>query len=187
MPAEHPYRRNTDSPRRRYETRGHIRYLTCSCHDRLPLFKTNAIKDAFVEHLDATRHALGARLFAFVVMPEHFHLLVAPNLPEHPVPEFLSRLKRPFARRMIARWSELDAPILERITTPRGTRHFWQRGGGYDRNIFTTDELEEKINYIHENPVRRGLVESAADYRWSSAQWWQGRDDAIITMDRLNL
>ena len=33
----------------------------------------------------------------------------------------------------------------------------------------------EKVNYIHENPVRAGLVDRAAEYRWSSARVWQGR------------
>jgi len=51
---------------------------------------------------------------------------------------------------------------------------FWQRGGGYDRNLYTSKEVWEKIEYIHNNPVSRGLVGSPDEYRWSSAADYEG-------------
>ena len=45
---------------------------------------------------------------------------------------------------------------------------FWQTGGGYDRNVFTEQQLLQKIAYIHQNPVRRRLVERPGDWQWSS-------------------
>jgi len=39
------------------------------------------------------------------------------------------------------------------------------------------------IHYIHNNPVRRGLVDRAADWRWSSAAWYEGRRDGPLTVD----
>ena len=50
--------------------------------------------------------------------------------------------------------------------------HFWQRGGGYDRNVTEPSTLEKMMEYIHLNPVRRGLVEQATDWKWSSANWY---------------
>jgi putative transposase len=47
---------------------------------------------------------------------------------------------------------------------------FWQSGGGYDRNIDSGRTLLEMIDYIHLNPVRRGFVARAEDWKWSSAQ-----------------
>jgi hypothetical protein len=43
----------------------------------------------------------------------------------------------------------------------------------------------QKVNYIHENPARAGLVERAEDYRWSSVRWWKGRplEDEPLTVD----
>ena len=81
-----------------------------------------------------------------------------------------------------------DPAWLERLTArqPGGKveRHFWQPGGGYDRNIFSTKALMSVVNYIHANPVRRGLVEDPLDWEWSSARWWAGRrDDAKLAMD----
>jgi putative transposase len=47
---------------------------------------------------------------------------------------------------------------------------FWQRGGGYDRNLRGTGEVFEKIDYIHKNPLRKNLVESAEEWYWSSCK-----------------
>ena len=165
------------NPRRklhRYEGLNHARYLTCSCYHRLELFENDQIKDAFAEHLRFVQRVAVFDLFAWVVMPEHIHLLLRPAEPAQTVTQILRRLKGPFGRRVITRWRELDAPILKRINDHRGMPRFWQPGGGYDRNIFTDDELFEKINYIHANPVRRGLAEQPTEYRWSSAKFYDG-------------
>jgi len=52
--------------------------------------------------------------------------------------------------------------------------------------IFSEGMFMEKLNYIHQNPVRAGLVEKATDYRWSSARIWQGRpmENEPLLMDK---
>ena len=98
--------------RRRFEIPGHARYLTFSCYRRLPLFQNDAIKDTFVDRLRDARARYGFRLLAWVVMPEHVHLLIVPRLPETPVPLLLRAMKQSFAQRVVRRWRELRAPIL---------------------------------------------------------------------------
>jgi putative transposase len=166
---------------RRRESSGEGRYLTCSCYRRLALLGNDAIKSAFVARLADVRREVPFQLLAWVLMPEHFHLLVIPHLPEYPVDRLLYALKAPLAQRILRRWRELEAPILPRITDPRGRPHFWQVGGGYDRNV--VEEVEEKIGYIHANPVRRGLVATAEDWPWSSARWYAGRREGEVAID----
>jgi putative transposase len=63
-------------------------------------------------------------------------------------------------------------------------RHrFWQPGGGYDRNITSIETLHAMIDYIHANPVRRGLVTRAEDWQWSSAGWFAGMRPVKLEMD----
>lgn len=153
---------------RRRDGLGSARYLTCSCRHRLPLFANDRIKSAFVDHLVHVQADMEFRLYAWVIMPEHFHLLLKPGTTTQPISQILRRLKAPFARVVIARWRSLNAPILNRIEGEDGTIRFWQPGGGYDRNEYSDSEMLEKINYIHANPVRRGLATEASEYRWSS-------------------
>jgi len=75
---------------------------------------------------------------------------------------------------------------LERMTRQRGgrsERHFWQPGGGCDRNIDEPRTLWRMIDYIHLNPVRRRLVDCVADWRWSSAAWFQGEGTNSLDPD----
>ena len=74
--------------------------------------------------------------------------------------------------------------MTDRQPSGKECLRFWQRGGGYDRNIWSSKEMEEKVVYIHRNPVKRGLVEQAADWEWSSARWYNGARDSIIKVDR---
>ena len=61
---------------------------------------------------------------------------------------------------------------------------FWQAGGGYDRNVVEQDTLRTMIDYIHSNPVRRGLVDRPEDWTWSSARWYAGLHPVVLEMDR---
>ena len=80
------------------------------------------------------------------------------------------------------------SPFLQRLRDeqPNGTVHhrFWQRGGGYDRNLTSAEALRAVIDYLHANPVRRGLVASAEDWEWSSARWYAGLQPVKLEMDQ---
>ena len=80
---------------------------------------------------------------------------------------------------MIRRWREREARVLARMVDARGVVRFWQRGGGYDRNVRDHAELIEKIGYVHANPVRRGLVERDAEWSWSSARDYAGGSGVV--------
>jgi putative transposase len=158
---------------RRLEIPGHLRFLTFSCHQRLPLFENDKIKQVFVDRLMALQIEKPFELFAWVLMPEHVHMILRPRLPECSVADLMRALKRPTAERVLHRWKRLNAPVLARLKDRSGL-HFWQAGGGYDRNIIGESEFIEKMNYIHKNPCRRGLVTSATDWPFSSARWYAG-------------
>ncbi len=91
-------------------------------------------------------------LHAFVVMPNHVHLLLTPKAP---VPKLMQGLKGPTARR--------SHQILKRTG-----RAFWQEES-YDHGVRDEREFGRIRAYIEENPVRAGWVAVAQDYRWSSA------------------
>jgi putative transposase len=161
--------------RHRFEIEGQARFLTCSCCKRAPVFHDQRLCAMFANHLASVQTALEFKLFAWVLMPEHFHLLLLPRLPDAPVPRILHLLKGPFAR-----------SVLERVK--RGQFHvkvhpIWQPGGGYDRNIYSDDELFEKARYIDLNPVRRGLVKHAEEWPWSSARSHQGDMSSPVRTD----
>ena len=167
---------------RRREVPGVVRYVTFSCQRRLPLLGKPAIRDLFVERLLAARHEHGFELFAWVIMPEHVHLLMRPR-DDARLDAALRSLKTAVAKRVIARWRELRAPVLERIRTDQGTLRFWQKGGGFDRNVRDLGEFRREVRYVHQNPVKRGLVVKPEEWKWSSVRWWMGRWDGEVEWD----
>lgn len=147
--------------------------MTFSCHRRLPLLGRPAIRDVFATALALARRQHGFELIAWIVMPEHVHLLVRPR-PDAPLHESLRSLKTAVAKRVLSRWQDLRAPVLESLRTTTGSFRYWQKGGGFDRNVRDMDEFCREVQYIHRNPVTRGLVEQADQWTWSSVRWWMG-------------
>lgn len=67
-----------------------------------------------------------------------------------------------------------------------GPRVFWERRC-YDHNCRSVETTKEKINYCHNNPVRRGLVTEPGEYVWSSYNWYQGKRDVPLEIDEVLL
>jgi putative transposase len=144
------------------------------------------LREAFAEQLEVVHRLAAFQLIAWVIMPEHVHLLLIPSLPDWPVPRILTAIKRPFAELMIRRWRQLDAPILPRLFVAGQCYRFWMRGGGYDRNIESAPAVYTTIDYMHANPERRGLAMTAEQWRWSSARWYAGDRSGPVTLDPMD-
>jgi len=75
------------------------------------------------------------------------------------------------------------SPLLKKLTIQQRpgitTFRYWQEGPGYDRNLTESSTIVAAINYIHENPVHRGLCKRAIDWKWSSAHWFETSEEAV--------
>jgi putative transposase len=174
---------------RSYNIPGHAHELTFSCFHRLPLLSRDRTRQWFLDALGKAREKLNLLLWAYVVMPEHVHLLLYPNEPNYEMRLIRTALKVPVTRPALA-WLRENAPeFLDRLRDeqPNGkvSYRFWQRGGGYDRNVTDPLALRNMIDYIHMNPVRRGLVARPTDWPWSSARFYAGENDVLLPMDPL--
>ena len=114
--------------------------------------------------MEETRARHQARIYAYVLMPEHVHLLIN----EPPVillAQFLKSLKQTTSRRL------------------KGDRErFWQERY-FDANIHGEDARSEVIRYIHRNPVKRGLVSSPEQYRWSSFRHYATGERGVVVIE----
>jgi putative transposase len=150
-------------------------YITVVTKNRLPVFKTERMKEILCNAIDEARISAGILLFAYVVMIDHLHLITSRRSTTSDV---LRIIKGVTARRVIdylqenSYWSSLAK--LEHAVRERNFRHsLWQ----VEKNVlpvFSEGMFMEKVNYIHQNPVRAGLVGRAVEYRWSSARIWHG-------------
>jgi putative transposase len=165
---------------------GHAHELTFSCYSGFPFLNSERTCLWLADSINQARKNLNFALWAFVFMPEHVHMIVYPRDPIYEVEDIRKAIKEPVARKAIRHFAQHSPQWSPRITRRRGERTerlFWQSGGGFDRNITESKTLLAMIDYIHLNPVRRGLVTRARDWRWSSARWFEGIIDLPLVPD----
>ena len=172
--------------RRRFDQLGQARELVFSCYRRFEFLNRDRTRLWFLEELESARQEWSFDLWAYVLMPQHVHLLIYPRAPQPKAGKIAGQIKEAVARRAIA-YLETHAPHwLPRITVREGQRirrRFWQPGRGYDRNVVEPSTAHQMVDYIHANPVRRGLVASPEEWEWSSARWYAGIRPVRIEID----
>ncbi|MEE8452753.1 MAG: transposase [Thermoguttaceae bacterium] len=175
---------------RRYDIVGEAHCLTFSCFNRLPLLSRERCCRWMLDAIQLGRRQGKFDLWAYVIMPEHVHLVLLPHQGVK-ISEILTTVKQSVSKRAIL-WLRENAPgFLSRLADvqPNGKQsyRFWQRGGGYDRNLRSIGDIFEKVAYTHNNPVRRGLVATAEAWPWSSCHAWETGEDTPIPIDRKSL
>jgi len=124
-----------------------MHFVTFSCFHRLPHLGTRVARDLFESALDRIRLRYQLVVTGYVVMPEHVHLL-------------LSEPRKGVLARTI---QALKLSVSKR----RSQNPFWQ-ARYYDFNVRNAEKVTEKLNYMHRNPVVRGLVDKPENWAWSS-------------------
>ncbi|MBW1997960.1 MAG: transposase [Deltaproteobacteria bacterium] len=149
--TDHPAQRNLRKGRFSEEGRAYL-ITKCTAPGVIlsdnPLIAKNLIQALF--WMDSQgRMSLGA----FVVMADHYHMVVA--------------LKQGHSLRdVMGSIGSFTAREINRISQISG-RKVWQKGY-YDRGIRRNEDIEVIFDYVHNNPVRRGLVDRAEEWAFSS-------------------
>jgi putative transposase len=177
---------------KRYQESRQTHFVTFSCYHRQPNLRDPQACDLFVVCLEDMRRRFEMRVYGYVVIPEHVHLLVSE--PEKDVlADAIHFLKLAFAKRSRSLDSE-SAPQVSAQTTGANLGHrreqerppvaipFWQ-ARYYDRNVRDADEFALKLRYLHRNPVVRGLVKEPADWKWSSFRHYAFREIRIVEIE----
>jgi putative transposase len=150
------------------DTEGHVHFLTFSCYKRRRLLDDERAAGIVMHFLASLLEKRQGRCLGFVIMPDHVHSLVW-----FPKPNQLSDFVKQWKRRTSM---ELKKHLI--TARPRYAASFepdepiWQ-ARYYGFNIFSEQKLLEKLQYMHNNPVKEGLVVNSSDWPWSSARWYE--------------
>ena len=163
---------------------GNLHFITCSCYRRLPLLCSVRARNHFVQILGEVRGKFGFALVGYVVMPEHVHLLIGEppaGTPSDVMRVLKQRVSRSLRSRRRKRISQAQLQLWEGARATR-LRSFWQRRF-YDFNVWSRRKRNEKLNYMHMNPVKRGLVRRPNDWAWSSYRFYMKSGTVLLSMD----
>lgn len=172
---------------KRYYGQGQLHFITFSCYRRLPLLATVEARNFFVEELGKVRREYGFYLIGYVVMLNHVHLLISE--PEKGTPSTVMKmLKQQVSRGMRKRRQAVpktkSGPIFPRFVAELPS--FWQERF-YDFNVYSHEKKKEKLEYMHANPVNRGLVKHPKDWAWSSFLFYAKDEAGLVEIDAVDL
>lgn len=121
--------------------------MTFSCYLRQPFLTGEPLPGIFLQNLERIRRRFRLRVYGYVVMPEHVHLLLSE-------PETSTLAQAIQGLKISVSHAAKQSPL-------------WQRRY-YDHNVRSHQSFIDKLRYIHRNPVKRGLCASPLDWKWSS-------------------
>ena len=185
---------------KRYYGAEYLHFITTSCYQRWSLLARPEDRDLLLETLEEVRRSYRFVVVGYVVMPEHVHLLISESERGNPS-TVLQVLKQRFTRKVLrgrgshpsntakggaaeelgshASNTAKGGAAGELSSHPSNTAkggaaqegHFWQKRF-YDFPVWSKEKRIEKLNYIHQNPVKRGLVQEPDQWKWSSYRYY---------------
>jgi len=149
-------------------------FVTGTIIEWLPVFTTSARCDILVDALLYCREHKALRIHAWVILDNHFHaILAAPDLTR-----VLADFKRYTAKALLAQLKTDQCDwLLNQLSYFRlkhkveSEHQIWQEGS-HPQAILSDEMMQQKLEYLHNNPVKRGLVASQEHWRHSSAHEW---------------
>ncbi len=163
-------------------------FLTSATVWWTPIFISNLTCDVLVNSLAYCQQNKGLRIHGYVIMPNHFHLVVTAS-PQDSLPSIMRDFKRFTSRELIrtlesSGW-ELPIRIFRKSGMACGTKQeykVWQ-DEYHPIALFSEEVLRVKLEYLHQNPVRKGLVRKASDWWYSSAGFYETGEAGPLEVD----
>ncbi|MCK4357751.1 MAG: transposase [Candidatus Cloacimonetes bacterium] len=164
-------------------------FLTFTIVEWIPVFIRQKYCDIIVNNLQFYRKEQGLKIHYLVIMPEHIHIIVSS---ENDVRKIIQNFKSYTAKEIIQnlkhdkrKWILNLLKYYKKKHKSESEYQVWQEGS-HPEIITSTAMLNQKINYIHFNPVKAGFVTTPEQWRYSSAGYYDG-NESIMEFDEITL
>ncbi|MDY0403914.1 transposase [Sulfurovum sp.] len=159
----------------------HPHFLTCTILNWLPVFTRKESVEILIQSFKHLQKEDNLKLYAYVILENHIHLLASSD----DIGKSMRSFKSCTAKEILKLLQQENAiTILEQLAFYKkahkttATYQIWQEG--IQPKLMQTDAMMiSKIKYIHENPVKRGYVDEAVHWRYSSARDYEGMQGLI--------
>jgi REP element-mobilizing transposase RayT len=161
-------------------------YVTCVTYRRIPIFRSDSAANLLIEALVETKKRSRMKLIGYVVMPDHTHLILNPL--DCDISKLMNSIKSASARSIID-WlihnhhhqslSKLELAVAQKRSH---THAVWQKGFS-SIDLWSPKFVRQKLDYIHANPVRAGLCEHPAKWKWSSYRAYLPHDPGGVPIE----
>ena len=161
----------------RRTTPNELYFATLTVAGWVDVFSRKEYKDILVENLEYCQQKEGLEIFAYVIMSNHLHMIARRE--DGDLAELLGRFKSYTAKKILAsiakhpeesrkEWLLFLFNHFAKTNTQYSKYHFWNYTN-HPTLLYSTEMIDQKAEYIHQNPVRAGLVTQSEYYTYSSA------------------
>jgi len=158
-------------------------FLTFQVVQWVDIFTKQVYRDIVIDSFKYCQKNKGLELYAYVIMSNHVHL-IARSLNDA-LSDLIRDIKRHTSRQMLdlfqqdfesrRKWMELVFKYEAKGNSHNNIYQLWTNEN-HPEELTSNKFFRQKLNYIHENPVRAGLIDHPEDYRYSSARNYAGMD-----------
>jgi len=172
-------------------------FFTATVVEYIPALNSISIKEFMIDSLNFYREEYTTKINAYVIMPEHIHLIIRSESGEN-VKKFIQHFLRKVSRKIVTDTQSLLShedygqearerlDVFKRHRRGKAIHKVWkERAKG--EPIFSDKVMKQKLDYIHMNPVKRGLVKNPEDYAYSSYRNYYLSDHSIIQIDPIDV
>jgi len=161
-----------------YRITGEVYFVTDTVVDWVDIFSRPRYKTIILESLQYCQTQKGLLIYAWVLMTNHLHMIVGAN-EDSKVSDIMRDFKKFTSKKILSvlktdiqesrrEWMLNRFEYAGRNDKKIKNYRFWQEGNDA-QEFFLMDYFNQKLNYIHQNPVRAEIVNNPEDYRYSSA------------------
>ena len=159
----------------------HPHFITCAVLNWIPLFTRKESVEILLDSFRYLQRTDNLILYAYVILENHIHIIAQSD----DIAKTMAKFKRHTARKLLKLLQRENVKtILEQLAfykkAHKSDRQYqvWQEG--LQPKLIQTDAMmKSKINYIHQNPVKRGYVDEPIHWRYSSARDYEGKDGLL--------
>ena len=166
-----------------------LTFVTFTIVEWISIFTKQKYCDIMIDNLEFYRREQGLKVHYLVIMPEHVHLIVSS---EKDVGKIIHNLKSYTAKKIIEylkkdkrNWILNLFKYYKKRSKPQSEYQIWQEGS-HPEMIISEKMLKQKIEYIHFNPVKAGLVTEPENWKYSSACYYAGKE-SIMEFDEIEM
>ena len=160
-------------------------FITSTTVEWIPVFTSEKYFQILTESITFCQKNKGLKVMVYVILDNHFHVICK----DDKLTDTMRSLKGFTANRIIEQleadnktWLLNQLSFYKKKHKTESTYQVWQESF-HPKEILTDDILEQKINYIHFNPVKRGLVTEPEHWKYSSAGYYYNGVEGLIKLD----
>jgi putative transposase len=175
----------------RFDNPDGIYFVTFAVVDWVDVFTRKQYVEIVLESLRYCQEAKGLELYAWCVMSNHVHLIASCNLPTQTLSDILRDFKKYTSKKIIEAIQTIPESrsewMLHRFAwagehnSNNKNYQFWQQDN-HPEELYSADFTQQKLRYIHENPVKAGIVDEPQHYNYSSAKDYYANQKGLLSV-----